>query len=265
MHSGFKGSTSYLICCCGMCSFGILEPVPAPQLLLLHPRLWKCNYPLVVATPTFYTKTVNFLASAENLSICSKSTVAFCWGMTTTLRFLSNGFAGPSTKGHYDKNAILCMLHWKHCCCSFMLGIHIPFWARTSPAALWASAANLPSLLIFWQGCIGIWCPHLQLLNHWPFWVPCRSSGNCNAIRLQTLCWHCKFINSPHQDPQVYNLSNIVLLATLLGLIHQKAALASLNFPSLVLGELSTLHMGDLTISNIAMTLPCAWRSTPQT
>jgi hypothetical protein len=25
-HSSFKGSTSYLIDCCGMCSFGILEP-----------------------------------------------------------------------------------------------------------------------------------------------------------------------------------------------------------------------------------------------
>jgi hypothetical protein len=26
-HSGFEGSTSYLTGCCGMCSFGILEPV----------------------------------------------------------------------------------------------------------------------------------------------------------------------------------------------------------------------------------------------
>jgi hypothetical protein len=40
-HSGFEGSTSYLIGCCGMCSFGILEPVTSTNASMFASAIMK--------------------------------------------------------------------------------------------------------------------------------------------------------------------------------------------------------------------------------
>jgi hypothetical protein len=40
-HSGFEGSTSYLIGCCGMCSFGILEPVTSANASMFASTIMK--------------------------------------------------------------------------------------------------------------------------------------------------------------------------------------------------------------------------------
>ncbi len=40
-HSGFKGSDIYLVACCGMCTFGALEPVTSPNTTMFASAIMK--------------------------------------------------------------------------------------------------------------------------------------------------------------------------------------------------------------------------------
>ncbi len=49
-HLGFEGSETYLVACCGMCTFSTLDPLRGPALLSLLLPLWKSNSVMDSAT-----------------------------------------------------------------------------------------------------------------------------------------------------------------------------------------------------------------------
>jgi hypothetical protein len=98
-HSRFEGSISYLIGCCGMCSFGILEPVTSANASTFSSAIMNMQLCFGFTAQWSWIRTVNSSVSVENLLIFLKSTVTFCRAIITTL-CSSNGCVGTSTKSH---------------------------------------------------------------------------------------------------------------------------------------------------------------------
>jgi hypothetical protein len=185
LHFGFEGSTSYLIGCCSMCSFGILEPVTSANASTFASAITKMQLALVFATQWFWIKTVNSLVSAGNPLIFLKSTVTFCWAIITTL-CLSNGCVGTSIKGYdYDKRTQfgvrgIGVIVTAPLCLEFMpRSGYIHF---LQSCGCWPQICFSYQLFHWYASRIDVLTYYHQVLFPRPLQVPCCLPQDCNAI-----------------------------------------------------------------------------------
>ncbi len=59
-HSGFEGLETYLVACCGMCTFGALEPVTGANATTFALAIMKFNFDMGSATPLSSIRTQIF-------------------------------------------------------------------------------------------------------------------------------------------------------------------------------------------------------------
>ena len=84
-HSGFESSETYLVVCCGMCTFGALEPVSGANATTFASAIMKIQMRYGFCHTIVLDKDSNFLVYAAKLWTSSKL-IATCYWATTTTR-----------------------------------------------------------------------------------------------------------------------------------------------------------------------------------
>jgi hypothetical protein len=58
-HSRFEGSETYIIACCGVCTFGALEPITGANATTFASAIMISNFDMDSATPSSLTRIQN--------------------------------------------------------------------------------------------------------------------------------------------------------------------------------------------------------------
>ncbi len=170
-ESGFKGSSLYLIVCCGMCTFTVMEPVStvnattyAIMKIILH--FGFCHTCVLDKDSKFFGYVMKSLT-------CFRLTAISLVGVITTPCW-SNGSTVISMRAckSWQTSAILIALLWRPSSSLFMHGTHALYPARIYPNAWWPSGGSSPFQSNFSPKIMQNYILLLVLPNHIPRSLP---------------------------------------------------------------------------------------------
>jgi hypothetical protein len=144
-HTGFEGSSTHLIACCGMCSFGVLEPITTANATTFASALMKIFLRFRFAHTVVLDKDSKFFGVfRESLDLLKINHHVLSGdnhdGMLVERlnRYLNKGLRIMSTSAIPSGSPL------RLYCSSFTLGTHVQFPAPTFLAAWLPSAGNSP-------------------------------------------------------------------------------------------------------------------------
>jgi hypothetical protein len=213
-HPGFKGSDIYLVTCCGMCTFGALEPVTSPNATMFASAIMKIQLRYGLCHTVVLDKDSKFFGVFQesldllqiNCHVLSGNNhnpmlvKRLCQYFNKGLRIMTN----KQDTVLVALEALLLLLYtWNSCpvpgtdilCSLVAVGCEFAFpidYSRSKHWELTSSPATVDMYSKQLAECLTACCDIALLL-----------------VREQRE-WHCALINSCRQDPRVYLPGDIV-------------------------------------------------------